>query len=548
VPTAQKPPPGTAVTPKSQSSPRPGPGLVTVVQDEPFQCSISVLYALPVLYEPTAQASLAEVAVTALSVADPRLGLDTTVQPAQARGAATAGDPAVRAGTVIAAETARVIARARNADMIASPKHGRPAITGHVGSAILPGVESTRRGFLSSAGLTGLASLGAASTAAAGVLLTGTDQAVAAPAAASQKAASPAGGSDGAVAFHGAHQAGIATPAQEHLQFAALDMVSESRADLRDLLRTWSAAAALMAIGSVIGPVETGDKPATDTGEALGLRAASLTMTFGFGPSLFGSGGNRFGLAGQRPAPLVDLPAFRNDALKASISGGDLGVQVCADDPQVAFHAVHELIRLASPVARPRWLLAGFGRTGNSRTQSMPRNLMGFFDGTKNIMVENTAALKKSVWAAGPVSPAWIHGGSYLVARRIEIELGNWDATAVAGQEATIGRRKSTGTVLGDLPLHAHILLASPGANNGAEILRRGYSYLDGIDRALGAPAAGLMFLCYQRDPRQQFIPIQRQLAARDSLNKFVRHIGSAIFACPPGAAAGGYVGEGLLG
>ena len=401
-------------------------------------------------------------------------------------------------------------------------------------------MESTRRGFLSSAGLTGL---GAASTAAAGVLLTGTDQAVAAPAAAAQ-----AGSASGAVAFHGAHQAGIATPAQEHLQFAALDMVSESRADLCDLLRTWSAAAALMAVGSVIGPVETGDKPATDTGEALGLRAARLTMTFGFGPSLFGSGGNRFGLAGQRPAPLVDLPAFRNDALRASVSGGDLGVQVCADDPQVAFHAVHELIRLASPVARPRWLLAGFGRTGNSRTQSMPRNLMGFFDGTKNIMVENTAALKKSVWAAGPVSPTWMHGGSYLVARRIEIELGNWDATAVARQEATIGRRKSTGTVLGDLSLHAHILVASPGANNGAEILRRGYSYLDGIDLALGAPAAGLMFLCYQRDPRQQFIPIQRQLAAGDSLNKFVRHIGSAIFACPPGAAAGGYVGEGLLG
>ena len=402
------------------------------------------------------------------------------------------------------------------------------------GSAILRWVESTRRGFLSSAGLTGLG----ASTAAAGVLLAGADQAAAAPAAAPPVSA---------VAFHGAHQAGIATPAQEHLQFAALDMVSESRADLRDLLRTWSRAAALMAIGSVIGPVETGTKPAADTGEALGLRAASLTMTFGFGPSLFGSGGDRFGLAGQRPAPLVDLPAFRNDALRPSISGGDLGVQVCANDPQVAFHAMHELIRLASPVARPRWLLAGFGRTGNSRTQSMPRNLMGFFDGTENIMVEDTAALKKSVWAAGPVSPAWMHGGSYLVARRIEIELGKWDATAVNGQEAAIGRRKSTGNVLGDLPLHAHILLASSGANNGARILRRGYSYLDGIDRTLGAPAAGLMFLCYQRDPRQQFIPIQRQLAARDSLNKFIRHIGSAVFACPPGATAAGYVGEALL-
>jgi deferrochelatase/peroxidase EfeB len=163
-------------------------------------------------------------------------------------------------------------------------------------------------------------------------------------------------------------------------------------------------------------------------------------------------------------------------------------------------------------------------------------------------MVEDAAVMKKSVWAAGPVSPAWMHGGSYLVARRIEIELGKWDGTGVSDQETTIGRRKSTGNVLGGIPLHAHILLASPGANNGATILRRGYSYLDGIDRALGAPAAGLMFLCYQRDPRSQFIPIQRQLAARDSLNKFIRHIGSAVFACPPGASAGGYVGEALLG
>ncbi len=357
-------------------------------------------------------------------------------------------------------------------------------------------------------------------------------------------AAFPAGS---AVAFHGPHQAGIATPAQDHLQLAALDMVSHSTADLRDLLRRWSAAAALMAAGKAIGAVETGSKPAGDTGEALGLRPANLTMTFGFGPSLFGDG-DRFGLAAHRPAPLVDLPAFRHDALQAPISGGDLGVQVCADDPQVAFHAMHELIRLAAPAARPRWLLAGFGRTGNSHRQSMPRNLMGFFDGTANIKVEDTSVLNNSVWAAGPASPAWMHGGSYLVARRIEIALGGWDGTAVARQERTIGRHKASGALLGDIPLHAHILLSSPGANNGAKILRRGYSYVDGVDHSSGAPAAGVMFLCYQRDPRRQFIPIQRQLAARDSLNQFITHIGSAIFACPPGAPAGGYVGETLLG
>jgi deferrochelatase/peroxidase EfeB len=400
-------------------------------------------------------------------------------------------------------------------------------------TGIIRQMEATRRGFLRSASLTGLG----AGTATAGALLAGQGQAAAAEGAVA----------GAAIAFHGEHQAGIATPAQTHLQFAALDLVSPSVADLRDLMRAWSRAAALMASGKAIGPVETGAKPGGDTGEALGLRPANLTMTFGFGPSLFGNG-DRFGLAKRRPAPLVDLPAFRADALRPPISGGDLGVQVCADDPQVAFHAVHELIRLAAPAARPRWLLAGFGRTGNSRRQSMPRNLMGFFDGTANIKVEDTKVMNNSVWAAGPGSPAWIHGGSYLVARRIEIALGSWDKTAVTRQERTIGRHKASGALLGDVPLHAHILVSSPGANNGAKILRRGYSYTDGIDHASGAPATGLMFLCYQRDPRRQFIPIQHQLAARDSLNQFITHVGSAIFACPPGAQPGGYVGETLLG
>jgi deferrochelatase/peroxidase EfeB len=56
------------------------------------------------------------------------------------------------------------------------------------------------------------------------------------------------------------------------------------------------------------------------------------------------------------------------------------------------------------------------------------------------------------------------------------------------------------------------------------------------------------MFLCYQADPRRQFIPIQRRIAGHDALSLYLRHVGSAIFACPPGAKPGGYVGESLLG
>jgi len=398
-------------------------------------------------------------------------------------------------------------------------------------------MTATRRSFLKSAGLGG-ASLGAAAGAAP--LLS--------PAAAAA-AAESASGSSGTVPFYGAHQAGIVTPAQDDLQFAALDMVSDSIADLRNLMRAWSTAAAKMARGELIGPVRTGNRPPGDTGEAIGLPPSRLTVTFGFGPTLFGSGGkDRFGLRGRRPAPLVDLPAFVGDALQPDVSGGDLGVQVCADNQQVAFHAMHELIRLAIGIATPRWLLAGAGRTANSRRQPLPRNLMGFQDGTANIMAEDAAAVDQFVWASEPASPAWMRGGSYLVARRIEINLKLWDSTGLGGQQQTIGRNKLGGGILGNVPPTAHILLASPGRNHGQRLLRRGYSYVDGIDPATGGMGAGLMFLCYQRDPRRQFIPIQHRIAGVDALSVYIKHVGSAVFACPPGASPGAFVGEHLLG
>ncbi len=399
-------------------------------------------------------------------------------------------------------------------------------------------VDSTRRGFLRSAGLAGVG---------AGVLAAGGDRALAD--AAPPAAVSPAG--SGVVPFYGKHQAGIATPNQEHLQFAALDVVRGSLADLRDLVRAWTRAAAAMASGRPVGPIATGPRPPADTGEAVGLGPADLTITFGFGPTLFrtAKGKDRFGLARHRPAPLVDLPPFLGDRLRTAISGGDLAVQVCANQPQVAFHAVHDLIRIARPVARPRWLLAGFGGTGNSTARPIPRNLMGFHDGTANIMASDAAALDRFVWADAPSSPAWMRGGSYLVARRIQIDLGRWDATSLDGQEQAVGRAKLAGTVLSPMPPDAHILIASPQQNGGQRILRRGFGYADGVDGATGAPVAGLMFLCYQRDPRVQFIPLQTRLSAFDTLSRsFLTHVGSAVFACPPGTARGGYIGEGLLG
>ncbi len=66
--------------------------------------------------------------------------------------------------------------------------------------------------------------------------------------------------------------------------------------------------------------------------------------------------------------------------------------------------------------------------------------------------------------------------------------------------------------------------------------------------RRLLASAGSLFFICFQRDPQRQFVPIQRRLGSSDALNEYVKHVGSAVFAVPPGARSGGYVGETLLG
>jgi deferrochelatase/peroxidase EfeB len=377
-------------------------------------------------------------------------------------------------------------------------------------------------------------------------------------------AASAAAEADGSIAFFGAHQAGIATTTQDHVHFLALDLASDAVADLQGLLAELSAAAARLAAGRPVGAVQTGTAPPVDTGEALGLGAARLTVTFGLGPAVFAPG--RFGLASRRPAPLVELPRFATDALQPSICGGDIAVQVCADDAQVAFHAVHELIRLASPAAVPRWSLAGFGRALNSRAGATPRNLLGFKEGTGNLMNEDEAGLRRHVWAARPASPEWMAGGTYMVVRRIAFELANWDSIPLFQQEATIGRHKLSGAPLGEtrefapldlaardagrpvIPESAHVRLASPQYNGGERLLRRGYSYVGGVDAARATLAAGQLFICFGRDHRRQFIPIQRRLAAADALNEHISHIGSAIFACPPGAAPGGFVGAGLFG
>jgi deferrochelatase/peroxidase EfeB len=364
--------------------------------------------------------------------------------------------------------------------------------------------------------------------------------------------------------FFGAHQAGITTPVQDHLHFASFDMMPRTdRDDLISLLQDWSYAASRMvqglevsATGAVGGPAEA---PPDDTGEALGLPAAGLTITFGFGPGLFeNEDGDRYGIAAQRPAGLERLPAFLGDDLDPQTSHGDLCIQACADDPQVAVHAIRNLSRIAFGRARLRWSQLGFGKTSRTTAaQATPRNLFGFKDGTANILADDTEALDDHVWVSTKDEPAWLAGGSYLVARKIAMLIETWDRVRLAEQDTIIGRDKGDGAPLsgGDeftapdfhgtaIDANSHVRLAHPEQNDGIRILRRGYNYVDG-NNTLGRLDAGLFFLSYQRDPAQ-FISLQRRLST-DLMNEYIRHVGSGIWAVPAGAKPGSYVGAGLF-
>ena len=371
------------------------------------------------------------------------------------------------------------------------------------------------------------------------------------------------------VPFYGANQAGISTPEQERLQMATFDVITDRRSELIDLLKLWSSEAEAMTRGELVGPpAATPLEPPRDTGEALGLPASRLSVTFGFGPSLFGRpGDDRFGLADRRPAPLADLPLFGGDELDPTRSGGDLVVQACADDPVVAFHAIRNLARLGRGLVVMRWSQLGFGRTSSTGSaQVTPRNLMGFKDGTNNLKREDVEGMAANVWVGADDDPPWMRGGTYMVTRRIRMLIETWDRASLDDQQATIGRTKESGAPLGGhaefdtvdltartangdptIPVDAHIRLAGPAANGGERILRRGYSFTDGIDPVTGQLDAGLFFICFQRDPRRQFVPIQRRLASNDALNEYIKHVASGLFAIPPGTAPGGYVGETLF-
>jgi len=361
--------------------------------------------------------------------------------------------------------------------------------------------------------------------------------------------------------YTGGHQAGIETPQQRHTVFMTFDLTTTSKQDLQVLLARWSAAIAQLQAGLPVGavqPASASGVPA-DTGESYNLGPAGLTVTVGLGPGVFDE---RFGLADKKPKLLADLPQLPSDRLQPELTGGDLSLQACADDPQVAYHAIRNLARIGRGTVNTRWTVMGFGRASAGKGQVTPRNLMGFKDGTRN--VKEPEEIDQHVWLdGGDGEQDWMTDGTYMVARKISMNIEIWDSANITTQEDVFGRTKSEGAPLGGhhefdtpdfaktsggepvIPPTSHVALAAPENNDGVRILRRGYNFTDGINQ-LGFLDAGLLFIAYMHDPAS-FVRLQTRLGGSDKLNEYISHVGSGIFAVPPAPKKGHYLAEQLF-
>ena len=346
------------------------------------------------------------------------------------------------------------------------------------------------------------------------------------------------------ISFYGKHQAGITTPMQKNIYFVVLDLRTTDKNELIQLFKEWTDYSQKLVNGELVKKDGSNALlPPRDTGETVGLNPYRLTLTFGVSASFL----TKLGLEKKRPKLFRDLPAFPKEQLREQYTGGDIVIQACADDEQVAFHAVRNLIRKGRNKVTMKWSQSGFAAIGDR--METPRNLFGFKDGTANVTTEKD--FDKVVWAD---SQDWMKNGSYMAVRRIIMHLETWDRTNLQEQENTFGRYKESGAPFGKqnefdevdlslLPVDSHVRLAK---EVDLPILRRSYSYSDGIDPKTGQFDAGLLFIAFQKDP-DRFVKIQTNLGADDKMNEYVTHIGSGLFACFGGVKEGGYIGQDLF-
>ena len=349
---------------------------------------------------------------------------------------------------------------------------------------------------------------------------------------------------DEEISFYGSHQAGITTPMQKNVYFVVLDLHSTDRAEVIQMFKNWTDYSSKLVDGELVKKDGSNALlPPSDTGETVGLNPYRLTLTFGVSISFL----KKMGLEKKRPQAFREFPPFPKEQLQDKYTGGDIVIQACADDEQVAFHAVRNLVRKARNTVTMKWSQSGFAAIGDR--SATPRNLFGFKDGTANVTKEKD--FDQVVWCD---SNDWMRGGSYMAVRRIQMFLETWDRTNLQEQENTFGRYKDSGAPFGKknefdeveldlLPVDSHVRLAK---EVNKPIYRRSYSYSDGIDERTGQFDSGLLFLSFQKDP-DSFVKVLTNLGAQDKMNEYVTHIGSGLFACFAGIKKGEYIGQKLF-
>lgn len=355
-----------------------------------------------------------------------------------------------------------------------------------------------------------------------------------------------------AIPFYGKCQSGITTPIQRQVYFAVLDLATEDLDTIRGIFKSWTTYIARMMQGELVEAYKSNTMlPPTDTGEAVGMGTERLTITVGVSPSFL----DKLKLSSKKLPELEDLPKFARDQLQEAFTGGDICIQACAEDAQVAFHAVRNLLRKGREHLTLKWSQTGYAAITSQG--STPRNLFGFKDGTANVTSQDD--FDRVIWCD---QDNWMKNGTYLIVRRVQMHLETWDRTSLKEQENTFGRHRDSGAPLGAvdefdpvdldlkddkgnlvIPEDCHVRLAK---EVGEEIYRRAFSYANGIDPRTGQFDAGLLFISFQKDP-QQFIKVQKNLGTKDKLNEYITHVGSGLFAILPGVEEGGYLGQSLF-
>lgn len=352
--------------------------------------------------------------------------------------------------------------------------------------------------------------------------------------------------------FNGRTQAGIVTPRPPAAIFVAFDVLAADATGLRRLMRLLTERAAFLMRGGAVEQVDPLLPPVDSMVAGPEVHPDNLTITVAVGASLFD---DRFGLASVKPAHLVEMAQFPNDALDPAQCHGDLLLQICGNTQATVIHALRDIVKHTPDLLSPRWKMDGFLPPGSDKqTTDTVRNMLGFKDGTSNIDARDRQAMEELVWV-GPTrtaEPTWTHDGSYLVVRLIRSLVERWDRTPLQEQQSIIGREKASGAPLGmtherDVPdfaadprgravkLDAHIRLANPRTDQTRAnlIMRRPYNYDRGIDSA-GRMDMGLLFCCYQADLAAGFVTVQNRLNG-EALEEYIKPVGGGYFFALPG-------------